>query len=68
MEHNKFLQNFLKSREAMTASDAKSSKKTSSAPEKGKITLITIVEDCPPKSKVLEYLRQRIEELEEDEL
>ncbi len=68
MEANKFLQNFLKAREAMTASDAKPSAKASSKPESAKISLITIIEDCPPKSKVLEYLRQRIEELEEDEL
>ena len=68
MEHNKFLQQFLKAREAMTASDAKSSAKASAKPATAKITLITIVEDCPPKSKVLEYLRQRIEELEDDEL
>lgn len=69
MEGNKFLQQFLKAREAMTASEAKSSAKPGSAkPATAKITLLTIVEDCPPKSKVLEYLRQRIEELEDEEI
>jgi hypothetical protein len=67
MEHNKFLQQFLKARESMTAAQTKPSAKAK-ASENPKTTLITIIEDCPPKSKVLEYLRQRIEELEEDEL
>lgn len=70
---NAFLRNFLKAREAQTTSEKKKSadsdKTTIGLPESasGGITLATIIEDCPPKSKVLEYLRRRIDELEADD-
>jgi hypothetical protein len=35
-------------------------------PEPEIITMQTIIEEKPPKSKVLEYFKKRIEELEED--
>lgn len=70
---NAFLRNFLKAREAMTAEASKPKAKGSSdkvikleEPEKG-VSLMTIIEDCPPKAKVLEYLRRRIEEIEAEE-
>lgn len=42
-------------------------KKSEKKPAEATVTLQTIVDDCPGKAKVLEYLKQRIAELEEDE-
>lgn len=68
---NTFLANFLRSRQALTSEKKKpaDTDKVIAGKEevKGGITLMTIIEDCPPKSKVLEYLRHRIDELEADD-
>jgi hypothetical protein len=37
-------------------------------PRKTTVSVATIIEDCPPKSVVLEYFRKRIEELEDSDL
>jgi hypothetical protein len=53
----------------MQSSGKKTSDSTSTIPlekQEAKLSINTIIEDCPPKAKVLEYLRHRIEELEED--
>jgi hypothetical protein len=71
---NSFLRSFLKAREAM-ASGSETKRKgdpdkviiREEKSDKG-ITLMSIIEECPPKAKILEYLRKRIEEIEaEDE-
>lgn len=68
---NAFLRNFLKAREAQTSEKKKSPDTdkviAGSGESKKGITLLTIIEDTPPKSKVLEYLRHRIDELEADD-
>jgi hypothetical protein len=67
---NAFLRSFLKARETMTSEKKKSAdtdKVIVGEEKKGGITMMTIIEDCPPKSKVLEYFRKRIEELEADD-
>jgi hypothetical protein len=74
---NGFLRNFLKARAAMNTSApvpaAKASKGASEstisleADEPSGITLATIIEESPPKAKVLEFLRKRILELEADD-
>lgn len=64
---NAFLASFLKARQTMLVDTGNTSKKVESKPAAATITLQTIVDDCPPKAKVLEYLRQRIAELEEDD-
>jgi hypothetical protein len=61
---NAFLASFLKARQSMLVDTGK---KTESKPATATVTLQTIVDDCPGKAKVLEYLKQRIAELEEDE-
>lgn len=61
---NAFLASFLKARQTMLVDTGK---KVESKPAAATVTLQTIVDDCPPKAKVLEYLRQRIAELEEDD-
>ena len=73
---NAFLRHFLQGRQALaTASDRdkkKSGGSESTIPiakeeQKKGVTYASIIEDCPPKAKVLEYIRGRIEELEEDD-
>jgi len=61
---NAFLASFLKARQSMLVDTGK---KSESKPAAATVTLQTIVDDCPGKAKVLEYLKQRIAELEEDE-
>ena len=71
---NSFLRNFIKARNTTQASGDKkktsdSLSSTSTIPlekQETKISINTIIEDCPSKAKVMEYLRHRIEELEED--
>ena len=68
---NSFLRNFIKARNTTQASGdkKKTSDSTSTIPlekQETKISINTIIEDCPSKAKVMEYLRHRIEELEED--
>lgn len=66
---NAFLRNFLKARNTTQSGVKKTGDSTSTIPlekQETKISINTIIEDCPSKAKVLEYLRHRIEELEED--
>jgi len=62
---NAFLTSFLKARQSMLVDTGK--KSSEKKPAEATVTLQTIVDDCPGKAKVLEYLKQRIAELEEDE-
>jgi hypothetical protein len=74
---NGFLRSFLKARAAMNTSapapTPKASKGASESTiplggdEPSGITLATIIEESPPKAKVLEFLRKRILELEADD-
>jgi len=65
---NAFLASFLKARAALANDVASSkSKTTPDKPRKITMTMASIIEECPPKSKVLEYLRKRIEEMEDDD-
>jgi hypothetical protein len=64
---NRFLNNFLKSRQALANDMESASKPKSTTPAKKGISISTIIEDKPPKSKVLEYFRKRIEEIEDSE-
>jgi hypothetical protein len=66
---NRFLNNFLKGRQSL-ANDMESASKPSKAgkPPKTTISVATIIEDKPPKSKVMEYFRKRIEELEDSDM
>lgn len=72
---NGFLRSFLKARAAMnTSAPAPAAKKGASestiplgGDEPSGITLATIIEESPPKAKVLEFLRKRILELEADD-
>ena len=63
---NRFLNSFLKMRSSL-ANDSASKPSTADAPRKAGITINTIIEDKPPKSKVLEYFRKRIEEIEDSD-
>ena len=67
---NSFLRNFIKARNTTQASGTKKTgdpdKVIPLEKQETKISINTIIEDCPPKAKVMEYLRHRIEELEED--
>ena len=66
---NRFLNQFLKGRQAL-ANDMESAskpKKDTPAP-KTKTSMATIIEDCPAKSVVLDYFRKRIEELEDSDM
>ena len=66
---NRFLNQFLKGRQALANDMESASKPKHDAPASHKgITMATIIEDCPPKSKVLEYFRKRIEELEDSDM
>jgi len=72
---NAFLRHFLQGRQALATASEKDKKKGSSGStipiekeeQKKGVTYASIIEDCPPKAKVLEYIRGRIEELEEDD-
>lgn len=73
MADNRFLMHFLEMRSkigtgdggtASRSSGTKSSVAKMAEPEI--ITLATIIEEKPPKAKVLEYFKKRIEELEDD--
>ncbi len=63
---NRFLNNFLKSRQAL-ANDVASTPKTKEKPANTSMSVATIIEELPPKSKVLEYFRKRIEQLEDSD-
>jgi hypothetical protein len=64
---NRFLNQFLKSRMTLANNMASESKPSKSKPVSNRISVATIIEDKPPKSKVLEYFRNRIEEIEDSE-
>jgi hypothetical protein len=64
---NRFLNNFLKGRQALANDMQSASKPSKDTPAKKGISMSTIIEDKPPKSKVLEYFRNRIEEIEDSE-
>jgi hypothetical protein len=71
MADNGFLKNFLKMRHQLERPKEEApAKKGSAIPlpaqEEG-ISLATIIEETPPKSTVLKYLRQRIEFLTADD-
>ena len=66
---NSFLRNFIKVRNIAQSGEKKKGDPDKVIPlekQETKISINTIIEDCPPKAKVMEYLRHRIEELEED--
>lgn len=66
---NRFLNQFLKGRMALANDVDKGNKGTKEEkPRKTTVSVATIIEDCPPKSVVLEYFRKRIEELEDSDL
>ena len=68
MSDNRFLMHFLEMRSKMGKEEGGGTTKSSvtkmADPEI--ITMQTIVEEKPPKSKVLEYFKKRIEEMEDD--
>jgi hypothetical protein len=64
---NRFLNNFLKGRQALANDMESASKPKNDTPAKKGMSIATIIEDKPPKSKVLEYFRKRIEEIEDSE-
>lgn len=69
MADNRFLMNFLQMRTKLgTGEETGGGMKSSIAkmPEPEVITMATIIEEKPPKAKVLEYFKKRIEEMEED--
>lgn len=71
MADNGFLKNFLKMRHSLERPKEEAAPKKGSAiplpaQEEG-ISLATIIEEMPPKSTVLKYLRQRIEFLTRDD-
>jgi hypothetical protein len=49
-----------------TGEEVKLKSSIAKMPEPEMITMATIIEEKPPKAKVLEYFKKRIEELEED--
>ena len=64
---NRFLSNFLKGRQTLANNMESASKPSKSEPVKNRITMATIIEDKPAKSKVLEYFRKRIQEMEDSD-
>ena len=70
MSDNRFLMHFLEMRSKMGGKEEGGGKGTKSSvakmAEPELVTMQTIVEEKPPKSKVLEYFKKRIEELEDD--
>jgi hypothetical protein len=66
---NRFLSQFLKSRHALANDSAsKPSRSAEPAAKKPKMSVATIIEDKPHKSKVLEYFRERIQEIEDSDV
>lgn len=69
MSDNRFLMHFLEMRSKIGKEEDKGKGTKSSVvkmPEPELVTMQTIIEEKPPKSKVLEYFKKRIEELEDD--
>ena len=67
MSDNRFLMHFLEMRSKMGKEEVKGTKSSvTKMPEPEIITMQTIIEEKPPKSKVLEYFKKRIEALEDD--
>lgn len=64
---NRFLADFLKSRKALANDSMATPSKPSKAPT-NTTSMATIIESKPPKSKVMEYFRKRIEELEDSDM
>ena len=67
---NMFLKNFMKMRNAQDASSKPKKEVPSSLIDMEEVTgpsYMKIIEEKPPKPVVLEYLRKRIEELEEED-
>ena len=65
---NRFLSQFLKSRHALANDSASKPSRSEPAGKKPKMSVATIIEDMPHKSKVLEYLRERIQEIEDSDV
>ncbi len=70
---NGFLAQFLRMRESLNRDDhSKSSNNNhsnhSTQKQKKNVTVATIIEELPPKSTVLEYLRNRIADMEESDV
>ena len=67
MSDNRFLMHFLEMRTKLGTPEAKGTKSSvTKMAEPEIITLQTIIDEKPPKAKVLEYFKKRIEELEDD--
>ena len=69
MSDNRFLMHFLEMRSKMGTGDEKAKGTKSSVTKMADpeiITMQTIIDEKPPKAKVLEYFKKRIEELEDD--
>lgn len=66
MADNRFLMHFLEMRSKMGKEEGTTKSSVAKMAEPEMITMQTIVEEKPPKAKVLEYFKKRIEEMEED--
>ena len=67
MSDNRFLMHFLEMRTKMGTAEAKGTKSSvTKMADPEIITMQTIIDEKPPKAKVLEYFKKRIEELEDD--
>lgn len=65
---NSFLAQFLRMRESLNRDDHSShAKPAHTQKQKKNVTVATIIEELPPKSTVLEYLRNRISDMEESD-
>jgi len=64
---NTFLAQFLKMRESLNR-DIPASKNPTIQKQKKHVTMATIIEDLPPKGTVLQYLRDRIADMEESDI
>ena len=65
---NRFLNQFLKGRQALANDMQSASKPKKDTPAPKGVSMATIIEDCPAKSVVLDYFRKRIEELEDSDM
>jgi hypothetical protein len=73
--NNKFLQDFMKLRQQIATKPSRDSKKETSRPSIGGLdvpksaglTLAYIITKEPPRKEVIEYLRERVEQILEEE-
>jgi len=65
---NRFLNQFLKGRQALANDMQSASKPKKDTPAPKGVSMATIIEDKPSKSVVLDYFRKRIEELEDSDV